>query len=105
MTTFTQLPGTLNLDIVRGDSVSVVVDFDADLTSYTLSASLLSTVSGAVVAPITAQLTSAQAGVVTILLTAAESAAIPRGTYKWELTWTSQYEEVRTALSGFVEVR
>lgn len=105
MTTFTQLPGVLNLDFVRGDSLSIDVDFDQTLNNYTLAASLISIVTGEEVAPLTATLTSGASGIVTISLTDEQTAAIQRGTYRWELTWTSPAGEVRKALSGFAEVR
>lgn len=102
--TFRQIPSTLNLEIIRGDSVSTAVDFDASLVGHSLSASIVSLVSGGVVAPLAATLTDAANGVVTLSMTAAESACLAVGTYAWELTWVSG-GTTRKAMAGFVEVR
>lgn len=104
MTTFTQLPGTLNLDIVQGDSLSVDVDFDIALTSYTFSAEIVSLVSHAQVVAVTTELASALAGIVTLSLTAEQTAALALGTYAFEMSWTSPAGVVRKVLSGFVNV-
>jgi hypothetical protein len=104
MATFSQLPGTLNLDIVQGDSLSVEVDFDVALVSYTFVASIVSVVSGDEVVPVTTELTSAANGIVTLSLTAAQTAALPLGTYAFEMSWTTPAEIVRKVLSGFVNL-
>jgi len=104
METFSQLPGTLNIDIIAGDSLSLDVDFDISLAGFTLTASIVSIPSGAIVAPITATLTSGPDGIVSLSMTAEQTAALARGTYQWELTWTDGFV-TRKGLTGFLEVR
>jgi hypothetical protein len=104
MATFSQLPATLNLEFVRGDSLSVEVDFEQSLVGYSLTALLVSVVSGATVRSLTATAVSAASGIVAVSLTTAETAEIPAGTYAWELSWVSGAVS-RKALTGFVEVR
>lgn len=105
MTTFTQLPGTLNLDIVQGDSLSVSIDFDRSLVGYTVDASVLSTPARAVIVPLTTTLVSAGDGIVGVSLTAQQTAGLPVGTYLWELTWLSDGNEKRKVMAGYLEVR
>ena len=40
MSTFTQLPGTLDLTFVQGDEVAIALDFDRDLTGFQVTAPL-----------------------------------------------------------------
>lgn len=105
MATFSQIPGTLNLEFVRGDTVSVSIDFDENLTNYSVSASLISAASGAAISAISASVTSGVNGVVTVQMTSAETLALAAGTYLWELTWESPAGVVRKALSGHVAAR
>jgi hypothetical protein len=104
MASYDQIPGTLNIDIVAGDSVSIAVDFDTSLVGHSVAASITSVVSGLVVASLDTAVVSAAAGTVTISMTAEQTAALAHGTYRWELTWVSG-AVTRKALSGFFEVR
>lgn len=100
---YDQTPGTLPLSFVRGDTVSALLDFSIDLTGYTFSAALVSVVTGGDVVALTHSVVSAANGTVNVSLTAAQTAALARGTYQWRFVWT-QGSAVRTALTGFVEV-
>ncbi len=53
MALYEQLPGSLSLSIVSGDQWSTVVDFDINMTSYTVSSEIYSLVDGAPVTPVT----------------------------------------------------
>lgn len=99
---YDQTPGKLPLSFVRGDSFSALLDFSIDLTGYTFAASLVSVVSGLDVVTLTSSVVSAASGQVNVALTAAQTTALPRGTYQWKFVWT-QGNAVRTALAGFVE--
>lgn len=103
MTTFSQLPATMNLRFVRGDTATFDVDFDTALTDYAVSARIISK-SGTPVATISSTVASGPGGVVSLSLTAEQTAALAAGDYLWELTWQSPSGTVRKALSGFVSV-
>lgn len=103
MATFEQLPGDLGLRFRRGDEVSTEVDFSPiSLTAYTMSSTLV-TLSGGTVAAITTTMVDAAAGRVNIGLTDEQTAALPIGTYRWEMTANDGMAR-RTYLTGFVEV-
>lgn len=103
MPSYDQSPGSLNLAFNRGDDFSAMVDFSIGMTGYTVTSSLTSLVTGADVQPLTVSFASASAGQVNVSLTDAQTLAIARGTYGWNLKWT-EGNATRTALTGFVEV-
>jgi hypothetical protein len=103
MPSYDQTPGTLNLSFVRGDDFSTLIDFSITMTGYTVTASMISTVSGAEVQAFTVTAANASAGQYNISLTDTQTAALARGTYGWRMTWTEN-NATRTALTGFVEV-
>lgn len=103
MPSYDQTPGSLNLSFARGDDFSALVDFSIGMTGYTVSASMTSLVSNAEVQPLTVSFVSATAGTVNVSLTDTQTAALPRGTYGWNMKWT-EGAATRTALTGFVEV-
>jgi hypothetical protein len=105
MVTFSQLPGSLHLQFIQGDTLNVEIDFEASLVNYTVSATLFSTVSSQTILAMTTEVSSESDGIVVVSLTAVQTASIPVGTYAWQLVWTSPSGVVRKALSGFVEVR
>lgn len=102
--TFSVLPGTMNLTFKRSGDFAALVDFDLNLTGYTVSASLVSLVSSAVVQAFTASIPDAAAGQVSVSLTDTQTAALAAGTYGWQLDWVAPGSVQRTALSGTVEV-
>ena len=104
MSTYSQLPGQMSLSFKRANDFSTLIDFDVSLVSYSVSASITSLVTGASVVPFTASITDASAGQVNIALTDTQTAALPAGTYGWQLDWTAPGSVQRTALSGTVEV-
>jgi hypothetical protein len=55
------------------------------------------------VQPFAVSFVSATAGQVNISLTDAQTAALARGTYGWQMRWTES-NATRTALTGVVEV-
>lgn len=104
MPSYDQNPGSLNLSFNRGNDFSSLIDFSLNMASgYTITAAITSAVTGAEVVPFTVTVPDASAGQVNISLTDTQTAAIPRGTYLWNLAWT-EVNATRTALTGFVEV-
>lgn len=102
-TSYDQTPGTLNLSLVRGDDFSALIDLSISIVSYAVTAEVTSLVTGAQVVPFTVTIPSAANGQINIALTDTQTAAIPRGTYGWNLKWTEN-AATRTALTGYVEV-
>lgn len=103
MPSYDQTPGSLNLAFNRGDDFSVLIDLSISIVGYSLTASVTSVITGADVVPFTVTVPSAANGQVNIELSDTQTAALPRGTYGWNLKWT-EGNATRTALTGFVEV-
>lgn len=103
MSSYDQTAGSLNLSFVRGNDFSSLIDFSIDMTGYTATASIVSAVTGSAVVPFTVTVPSPSEGQVNIALTDTQTAAMARGTYKWQMAWTEN-QATRTALTGFVEV-
>jgi hypothetical protein len=104
MSTFSTLPGVLNIAIVQGDTFSCDLDFTSDLTGYTVVSEVYAVPHGDTVKEITVTPVALNEGRLTISLTAEETALIPRGTYRWKASWTSPSSEARMVLYGFFEV-
>jgi hypothetical protein len=104
MATFSQLPGTLNLEFKQGDDVAVAVDFSVALTGYTVAASIISLVNRATIATPTVTVTDAATGAISVGLTGEQTTAMAAGTYKWFVYWDAPGPTRRTALEGIVEV-
>jgi len=103
--TYSLLPGTMNLAFKRAGDFATLIDFDGTtLVGYTATASITSLVTGTTVVPFSTSITDASAGQVQIALTDTQTAALPAGTYGWQLDWTAPGSVQRTALSGTVEV-
>jgi len=104
MAVYSQLPGQMSLAFRSGDELSTQIDFDVSLSGYTVSSQITSLVTNATVQEITTTLTDASAGRVNISLTESQTAALPRGTYGWNMAWVAPGGVTRTALLGTVEV-
>ena len=102
MATYDQLPASLNLRWTVGDDFSALLDFSIALTSYTATATIYSTVTGATLATFTTAITDAAAGKINISLTDAQTAALGPGTFRWGLVWTLGAVS-RTSMEGFVD--
>ena len=102
--TYSQLPGVMSLAFKRGNDFATLIDFNLSLTSYSVSATVTSLVTGATVIPFTTTLADAAAGQVSVSLTDTQTASLAAGTYGWQLDWTAPGSVQRTALSGTLEV-
>lgn len=103
MSTYSQLPGTLGLSLKRGDTFSVMVDFDVSLSGKTVASTITSLVTGQSLLSPTTTVVDATSGQVNVSLTDTQTLSLPAGTYGWQMSWDSGTEK-RTALTGFVEV-
>lgn len=103
--TYTQLPGTMNLALKRANDFSTLIDFDGTtLVGYTVTASVTSLVTGASVLSFATSISDAAAGQVNVSLTDTQTSALAAGTYGWKLDWTAPGSVQRTALQGTLEV-
>lgn len=106
MATYTNLPGTLNIEVRRGDELGLTPDFNIDLTGYTVAAAVYSCVTGSTCGTMSASLTNTGSdGKVSLAMTEAETSALAQGTYRWALTWTAPGSVARMALTGALEVK
>jgi len=104
MSTYSVLPGSMNLAFKRSGDFSALIDIDIALTSYTVTANMTSLVSGGVVQAFTTSVSDASAGQVSVSLTDTQTTALAAGTYGWQLDWVAPGSVQRTALTGTVEV-
>lgn len=103
--TWNALPGTLNLNLARGDEFDTTVDFSIDMTGYTVTASIYSLVTGNTVDTFATSFQSAPSGTVNLALTESQTASLGHATYGWKLTWVAPGNSTRTALSGMLDVK
>jgi hypothetical protein len=104
MTTSPQDPGVLSISFQLGEVWSKLVDFaePSSLAGYTFAAGLYSVVTGSLVQAITVDVVDEGAAQINLSLTAAQTAAIPAGTYEFRLTWGPV---ARRVYQGYCEVR
>jgi hypothetical protein len=102
--TYSVLPGTLNLAVRRGDELGTTIAFGLDMTGYTVTASILSVVTGDSAGTMTATITSPSAGSVAIAMSESQTSALEAATYRWNLQWIEPGDVTRTALAGFLDV-
>jgi hypothetical protein len=94
----------MNLAFKKNGDFATLIDFNVSLSSYSVSATVTSLVTGATVIPFTTTLADAAAGQVSVSLTDTQTASLAAGTYGWQLDWTAPGSVQRTALSGTLEV-
>lgn len=123
MATYTQLPGTLDITFVggsgSGDEVQVALDFDRDLTGYSVTAPIYISavyategggqgaisVVGATATSFTVTPTDLSQGQMTISLSETQTGALwPGISYRWYMRWVSPSLVTRTVLSGTLTV-
>lgn len=113
-TTFSQLPDTLDFVFVQGDEVSVLLDFDQDLTGYTFESRIikvLAVVGGDVtsfenVTTFTQTPIDLPAGKINLSLSEVQTGAMQLGeNYRWFFRWVAPGLVTRTVLSGSVVAR
>jgi hypothetical protein len=119
MAVFTQLPGGLDITFVQGDEVAVALDFDRDLTGYTITApvyvtavfasgaggsSFVETV-GAIATNFAISNTNLAQGQILIGLSENQTNLLSPGiAYRWYMRWVDTGLVTRTVLSGTVTV-
>jgi hypothetical protein len=81
MTTFSQTPGELDIEVGLGDDLSLLLDFDISLAGYTFAGMVNST-------PISIASTDLANGQITISLSDTQITALGAGNHRWYLIWT-----------------
>ena len=104
MATFSAVPGVVNLTLKAGDSAGTVFDFDVSLVGHTVAADIYSLVTYTKVGDISASISNATSGQVTLTFPQSQLTTIPAGSYGWKMAWTSPSNEKRTALTGVAEI-
>lgn len=115
MATISQLPAEVTLRKFRGDELNVTVDFDVDLSGYSLSNDIYRleqvAIGGGVTAPqavsygsFATTVLSAADGQVRLTLDETASEALAAGSYRWYLRWVAPGAVTRTILNGTLEV-
>lgn len=117
MAVFTQLPGSLDITFVQGDEVSIALDFDRDLTGFTISAPIyvtavfasggggseFVTTVGETATTFAISNTDLAAGKLLIGLSESQTALLSPGIqYRWYMRWIDTGLVTRTVLSGTV---
>lgn len=119
MSAFAQLPGSLDVTFVQGDEIAIALDFDRNLTGYSITtnvyvtqvfasggggSSFVETV-GATAATFGITNTNLAAGQITIGLNETQTASLSPGiAYRWFMRWIDTGMVTRTVLSGAVTV-
>lgn len=119
MAVFTQLPGTLDITFVQGDEVAVALDFDRNLTGFTMTAPVYVTAVfasggggsafvetvGAIATNFVISNTNLAQGQILIGLSEAQTSLLSPGiAYRWYMRWVDTGLVTRTVLSGTVTV-
>ena len=115
MATYSVQPDTLDLFFVSGDELSVLLDFDQNLTGYQFETGIYEiaqVVNGAVVAttPFARNFTltpiDLSLGQFNLSLNETDTAAFnPAVTYRWFLRWVAPGVVTRTVVAGTINVR
>lgn len=104
MATVSNLPGTLNIAVKRGDELAQMVDFSISLAGYTFEAEVVSAITYEEVAAITVSAVNLAAGQINLAMSESTTLAIAPGSYLWRLIWTGPGSVRRTALEGVIEI-
>lgn len=102
----TQLPGTLNLDMVVNNDFVFNIDWHTDLTGYTFAAYIIPENSDAEIA-MTVNVLDIAAGTMQVVITEASITDLPDSINKWYFNWTTPAPDsyVRTVLVGALVLR
>jgi len=103
MSTYSNLPGSLNLAVKSGSTFGIVLTFAGQtLTSYTATTVVSSLVTGRTVADIATSILDATR--VNLALTKESTALLAKGSYQWTHTWTQPGGVSKPVLSGVIDV-
>jgi len=114
MATISILPASLTLRCFSGDEFKITLDFDVNLTGYTIESDIYrlgtpTVVDGQSITPTTSidqftiSVLSTESGTIRISLTEEQTAAL-NGSYRFLLRWVPPGGVTRTVLNGVFEV-
>ena len=103
MADYEQLPGELNIKTSISDDLSILLDFDIDLTGYTFTANMLKAGTETATA-LTVTNTSLPSGQITISTTNTTLATLGSGIHRWYLKWINPSTIDRKVLAGKFEL-
>lgn len=95
----TQIPGELNLKMIKGDDLIVAIQWNFDITDYSFSAYLEPVNQDADIA-LGTEVTSASSGKMNLIISASSTSSLPESTNEWYMKWTNPSGYVRTVLAG-----
>lgn len=102
MAEISQLPGSVDIEIVKGDDFSFQLDFGIDITGYILEAKVVKDASATPeeVVSFTISNVNLSTGKIILTLTDTQTNALQIKTYKWYFKWTTTSTAVRKMLQG-----
>ena len=104
MATISQAPGLLNLEFVRGEDFTFNLDWNLDLTDYTL-ASFYKSAGSDTENAIAITAVDLNAGQIRLNLTGAQTLALTPGYHYWQLNWIPPSGVKRIVLAGSILAR
>ena len=102
MTKLTQTPGRLDIIIAESDAMSILLDFDIDMTGYTFTGTIEETDNTTTAITVTPS-TDLTTGQFTLTLASTDVADLAVATHKWSFDRTNAGSE-RRWLAGDFEV-
>ena len=117
MAEWIQVPDTLDIVFVQGDDLTILLDFDQNLTGYTFETRLIEVLkveNGNVTefqdaltsSSLTQTVVNLSTGHINLSLNETQTSALTLGgNYRWYMRWTANGSVTRTVLSGSVSVR
>lgn len=102
MTQVEQVPGRLDIKIAQGDDISILLDFDIDMTGYTFTSNVVETDASTTV--ITVVDTDLSAGQITLTMTDELSAALAVATHSWYVDRTNAGSQRRYLAGDFIVI-
>jgi len=103
MATITQLPGVLDIEVGLGDDLSLLLDWDINLTGYTFEGKISKAGTGTIT-DITIINTDLAAGKITLILTDTQILALGAEVHGWYLRWTVS-DNSRRVLTGAFTIK
>lgn len=114
MSTYSVLPDTLDIVFIQSDELSLLLDFDVDLTGYVFETKIILVleIQGGNVTDFEDVMSFTQtpidlsAGQINLSLTESQTGSLQLGApYRWFMRWVAPGLVTRTVLSGNIVVR
>jgi len=99
-----QLAGVLNVQIYKGNTRDIELDWNINLVGYTFMAKIVNATTGALIVAVPVIVVDLAAGQITLKITDAVALATPIGVHKLLLDWVDPDTLIRTVTAGTYEV-